>query len=186
MKKLIALAAFFIGFNASAGIISIELNDTDINIGDTLSISINAIDFDETDNFFFDFEFLTSLLMLDENSVSSDLVLLPVGSMDDGLIVEAVDFIGLGFNFVDFFMPVNGNFNIASFNLTAMQTGTSNFEIASFFSIGAFDDYDVIFSGTNSINITSQAVPEPSSVAMMMLAGFAMFSSRRKLANKTK
>ena len=188
MKKIITLIAFFISLNANAGLITVDFSDTELSVGDALTISINAVDFEETDSFYFDFEFLTSMFMLDESSVSSDyLTIIPEGSFDDGLLVNTIDDIGLEFDFFDSFLPVSGNFNIASFTLTVMQADTSSFEITNFFSYGSVNDdnYGKDFN-SKGINLTSQAVPEPSSVAMMMLAGLFMFSSRRKLANKTK
>ena len=179
MKKFITMMTFLIGFNANAGMISVDISDTDVAVGETVTVTINAEDFDFTDMFDFDFGFDNSLFSFDSNSLSSDLALFD--GLDPWLGLEVVtQSFGLSFDFLgDFNAPVDGNFTIASFNLTATASGVDMFSLSEFFSFGAFDDYDVAYTSGNNMSVTSQSVPEPASMALFLLAAIALVSTRR-------
>jgi len=183
MKKFIAMLTLFIGFSANAGLLTIDLSSDEVSVGDSVSVTINASDFDETEMFWLDLNFDTSVMSYDAGSLSSELTLAENDPMFNGLEVSAENY-GLAANFFtdDFSLMATGDFVLASFNLVADSEGFTNFSITNFFNPSAFDDYTIAFSGADSINVTSTvAVPEPSSVFMMMIAGFALVSTRRKV-----
>ncbi|PKG83775.1 hypothetical protein CXF85_09720 [Colwellia sp. 75C3] len=186
MKKIIttittlstSIVALLFAVNANAGLLNIDFSADDIKVGQSVTVTINAQDFDATDMFDFDLNFDNSILAFDETSLNSDL-LLPDADMDmfDGLEVANQDW-GLSFDFTDSVMSADGNFMLVSFDLIATAAGMSNFALVDFWNIEAFTEYDIVFSGSDSINVS--VVPEPSTVFMMMLAGFALFNMRRQ------
>ncbi len=186
MKKLITLMTFILAFNANAGIINIDITDTTVNNGESIAVTLNAQNFDETDSFDFDFNYDNSIFSYQASSLSSGLDIFD--NQDPWLGLEVAQWgFGLSFDFLgDEFAPIDGSFVIASFNLKSINEGSSTFDVSDFFSWGAFDVYDVTFSNSNAVSVASaaQAVPEPSSIAIMMIAGIALFSSRKKLINK--
>ncbi|ALO35803.1 hypothetical protein CMT41_14555 [Colwellia sp. MT41] len=182
MKKFIAMLTLLIGFNANAGLLTIDISADEVSVGESVLVTISASNFDETDMFWFDFNFDNSVVSYDASSLSSGLTLADDNINFNGLEVSAEDF-GLAFNFFtdDFSIRAAGDFVLASFNLIAGSEGFTDFSIANFFNPSAFDDYTIAFSGASSVNVSSAvAVSEPSAVFMMMLAGFALVSSRRK------
>ncbi len=182
MKKFIAMLTLLIGFNASAGIITVDFSNENVAVGDTVSVTINVTDFDETDLFYFDFNFDNTVMAFNSASLTSDLTLADSNSMFNGLSASAESF-GLGFEFAtdDFSLMAAGDFVLASFNLTASAGGLANFSITDFINFAAFDDYTIAFSGADAINVASATVPEPSSMALLLLAGLGFTSSRRKV-----
>jgi hypothetical protein len=186
MKKLITLITFLLALNANAGLINIDIVETNIDNGDSIAVTINALNFDETDMFDFDFVYDNLIFAYQASSLTSGLNIFDNQAPWLGLEVVERGF-GLSFDFWgDILAPVDGSFTIASFNLTATNEGASTFNVRDFYSFGAFDDYDVTFSNSSAVSVSSaaQAVPEPSSIAIMMIAGLALFTSRKKLANK--
>jgi hypothetical protein len=181
MKKFIAMLTLLIGFNANAGLLTIDLSSDDVAVGDSVLVTINASDFDETDYFSFDFNFDSPVMSFADYSLSSDLTLADNDPMFNGLSTLDEDY-GLFFEFAaDDGTFAEGNFVLASFNLTANTAGFTDISIADFFNPSAFDDYTIAFSGADSVNVSDAvAVSEPSAAFMMMLAGFALVSSRRK------
>jgi hypothetical protein len=175
------LACALFGFNANAGLITVAVDTDQINIDESVSISISAQNFEETDGFFFDFLFDDTLLNYNNNSLTSDLFI--YDGLDPFWGLSVAEFSGgLGFDFqTDFFTPVEGDFNIASFTLTGISAGTSLFELTDFFSYGASFDYDVEYTTFSSVTVNSTSVPEPSSVVLMLLAGIALVNGRRKI-----
>lgn len=180
MKKIFAMLAFLIGFNAQAGLITVELSSDEIDSADSVSVILKASDFDETDGFFFDFTFDNSILGYEASSLTSDLFIFDNQSPFYGLAVTEMAS-GLGFDFLtDMFTPVEGDFTLASFTLTGLSAGTSLIGLVDFFSYGAFSDYDVEYTTFSSVTVNSTSVPEPSSVILMLLAGVALVNGRRK------
>lgn len=178
---LTAVIALLFTVNANAGLINIELSTDSLNVGDSVNITLSAENFDTTDMFWFDLNFDNSILAYNELSLSSDLTLADVNmGIYDGL-VTSTDSFGLSFDFLDFFMPADGDFMIASFELIATAKGISDLSLTDFFSATALIDYDVVFTDSNSITVGSVAVSEPSTLFMMMLAGFALVSAHRKV-----
>lgn len=181
MKKFIAMLTLLIGFNASAGLITVDFSTANIAVGDTVSVTINATDFDETDLFYFDFYFDNAIMAFNDASLSSDLTLASANPMLNGLSASKEGF-GLGFEFAtdDLSLMAIGDFMLASFSLTASSAGLANVAIIDFINFSAFNDYTIIFTGTDTINVSSATVPEPSSIALVLLAGLGFIRSRSK------
>lgn len=184
MKKFIAMLTLLIGFNANAGLLTIDLSADEVSVGESVLVTINAQGFDETDMFWFDFNFDNSVVSYDDSSLSSGLTLADDDPMFNGLEVSAEDF-GLAFNFFtdDFSLMAAGDFVLATFSLTADSAGFTDFSI---FDLVVFDEfgetapYSVDFSGASSVNVSTSSIPEPTSAALLMLAGLAFANSRRK------
>lgn len=49
MKKLIAVLALLVGLSANASIINIEISDTNVSVGETVSVSLLATNFEDFD-----------------------------------------------------------------------------------------------------------------------------------------
>lgn len=186
MKKFIAMLTLLIGFNANAGLLTIDLSTDNLSIGDSVSVTISATDFDDSVEFWFDLNFDTSVMSYAQSTLSSDLALVDYDSgMYDGLEVTSEGY-GLAFGFSTFDPTLNaaGDFVLASFDLVADSAGFTDFSIfdlAVFDAFGETAPYTVAFSGASSVNVnTAVAVSEPSAVFMMMLAGFALVNTRRK------
>jgi hypothetical protein len=178
MKKFIAMLTLLIGFNANAGLLTIDLSTDEVAVGDSVLVTINASGFAETDNFWFDFGFDNSVMSYDASSLSSGLTLGDDTNDWNGLEVRPVDSIlEMEFASDDTSIMASGDFVLASFYLIADVAGSTVLSMADLYGPG---DYTINFSGADSINVSTVAVPEPSTVFMMMLAGFALVSTRRK------
>ena len=188
MKKFIAMLTLLIGFNANAGLLNVDFSSNDVKVGETVSVTISAQDFDATDYFEFFLNFDTTMLGYDEVSLDSDL--LEADESIDGFsgldITPQFSELWLEYNNDDF--SSDGSFMLASFDLIAVTEGATSFELSDFFNqeeysaVYGVSDYEINYNGLNvgSSSINVSAVPEPSTVFMMMLAGFALVSSRRK------
>jgi len=189
MKKFIAMLTLLIGSNANAGLLNVDFSSNDVKVGETVSVTISAQGFDATEYFDFALNFDNTILGYDEVSLDSDL--LEVDESNDGF--SGLDIMPeLSELFVSFdnsVMSLDGSFMLASFDLTALTDGVTSFELSNFFNqeeystVWGVSDYEINYNGVNvgSSSINVSAVPEPSTVFMMMLAGFALVSSRRKV-----
>ena len=185
MKKFIAMLTLLIGFNANAGLLTIDLSADEVSVGESVLVTINAQGFDETDMFGFDLNFDNSLMAYVSSSLTSDLALIDTSmGMLDGLEVEEYDSsLAFGFSTYDLSLMAAGDFVLATFNLTADSAGFTDFSISDFFVFDEFGEtaaYSVAFSGASSVNVSASSIPEPTSAALLMLAGLAFVSSRRK------
>ncbi len=171
MKKFFMMLVLMIGFNANAGLITLDTTNDVVAIGDTVSIEINAQDFDFTDTFSFSLTYDSSLFSYDEFSLMSDLFFTnPFGFFE----VNAFDGY-IAFSFLDLDPLPSGNFNLASFNLTALAEGFSGFAFTGVeFYEGGFFPVIVDSSSTASV----QAVPEPATWLILLLA-LAVMSRKR-------
>jgi len=186
MKKFIAMLTLLIGFNANAGLLTIDISSNDVVVGDSVSVTISASDFDESDMFWFDFNFDNSVMSYDNSSLNSGLALSDDNAESNGLAARPEDY-GLAFLFStdEFLLNASGDFVLASFNLIADAAGVVDFSIFDLAVFGDFeetDPYTVAFTGSDSVNVNanSVSVPEPSTVFMMMFASFALVSARRQ------
>ncbi|GAC32604.1 PEP-CTERM sorting domain-containing protein [Paraglaciecola polaris] len=182
MKKVLLLVcAMFVG-SANANMINIDLSDPNPSVGDTVSVNINMTGITEDFTAFFTgFLFDSSLFEYVDGSVSSDFPLYDpfTGS---GLDVDSSSSGLLSLNlFEDFVAPViygAGDYLVASFNLLAISEGQSSFSLAqtSLFA----PDFGPETALDTSASGASIAVPAPGSMALMGLAGLALFGLRRK------
>lgn len=186
MKKFIAMLTLLIGFNANAGLLTIDISSDDVSVGDSVVVTISASNFDDSDMFWFDFNFNNSIMSFNDSSLSSYLTLVDDNADFNGLAVTPEDY-GLEFYFStdDFLLNASGDFVLASFNLLADAAGVVDFSIFGLSVYGEFeetDPYTVAFTGSDSVNVSanSVSVSEPSTVFMMMFASLALVSARRQ------
>jgi len=178
MKKFIALLTFLLGLNANAGLISVDISDADVSVNDSILVTINAVGFGLTDMIEFDLEYDDSLFNFDSASLTSDLVLFDGLDPLLGLEVAAQAF-GLSFDYTG--APISDNFVLASFNLTATALGQSMFTISNSFDYSVFDEYAIEYTSDNNISVAAKSVPEPTSIAVFLLAGLALLTNRKSI-----
>jgi len=164
MKKFILIISLLFGFNAHAGLITIELSDTDVMVGESITVNLTASDFSPFDTFDFDFSFDKSLFAFEAGSLSSDLSLIPPLSFG-----AAENINGLAISFVDFFPYLTADFLLASFKITATSAGIADFYLSNvkFYDFGTPLIFDT--SAQASANISAE-VPEPSTWVLMLSA----------------
>jgi hypothetical protein len=169
MKKLIAALALFVGLNVNAGIISIETSDTNVDIGETVSVTLNATGFGDFDFFGFDFNFNTSVFSYDASTLMTDLDPLSIFEVN-----QVAD--GMAFSFTDVII-VSGDLMLASFDLIALSAGATAFSIGD----ALFGDF---FAGTDLTVDTSAMqrvqVSTPATLGIFAIAAFAFAGFRRK------
>ncbi|NRA72265.1 MAG: PEP-CTERM sorting domain-containing protein [Gammaproteobacteria bacterium] len=178
MKKFIAIMALILGFSANASLLTIDVQSNEVNVGDSLTVTINAQNFVDTDIFWVDFAFDTSVFSFDSASLTTDLTLFDGVDPFYGLEFESQSD-GISFNFLtDLFTPVTGDFVLASFDLIAMAVGVSDFgATGSDYAV----DYSASYVGTSLTQVNAAvSVPEPSIALMMLVAGFALVRVNRK------
>lgn len=180
MKNFILFILFIISMKANAGIITVNLSADSVATNSAITVEITGSNFVESDMFWFDFNFDNSLFSFDSSSLISGLTLVDNSlGLFDGVEVTSETF-GLGFLFSDIFAPVSGSFNIATFNLVAIASGTSVFGISDLDGLATdfnvTPSYEVNFSSGNSVSSEATSVPEPSTlfIALMALAFFLM------------
>jgi hypothetical protein len=192
MKKFIAMLTLLIGFNANAGLITVDFSNDDVVVGDSVVVTINASGFDLTNFFYFDFNFDNTVMAYDAGSLSSGLILSANNVDFYGLVVEEyIDDNLLAFEFLSYDPSISavGDFVLASFSLIASAEGEPHFSISDFWNpegVNQGDDYTIGFSvdgsiSDGSINVAAATVPEPSSMALLLLAGIGLTRSRRKV-----
>jgi hypothetical protein len=175
MKKFICALTFIIGFSVNAGTITIELSDSNVNVGDSVQVSLLATGFDPFDTFDFDFDFDISLFSYDDTtSLTSDLLAVPPFAFDVNQVPD-----GMALSFLDFNLYAGGDFLLASFDLLALAPGDSLFSLSDLlFSDSSTSTIDVNSDSVAQSSVTT--VSEPGSLALFGLAGLALFGFRRK------
>jgi len=177
MKKLITALVFFIGLHAQAGLISVELDNINVNVGDVVGVTIVGTDFDAFDALNVDVEFDTTLFSLDELSLGGDLY----DTADFTSFLSSQSF-GAAFSFLDFAPFAGGDFIIATFNITALELGTSKFTLANISASDFFSGAIDASASTDVVNGTiSTSVPAPQSLALFALTLVGLFGFRQKL-----
>ncbi|WP_158970445.1 hypothetical protein [Paraglaciecola sp. L3A3] len=181
MKKFIATLALFVGLQANAGIIGLELSDTNTNVGENVQVTLSGTGFDAFDTFNLEVEFDTSLFSFNPLSVGGDLF-------------DAIPFIfevteqayGIAISFIDFIPFVGGDFTIATFDLTAMAKGDTDFELANIEAYDYFAPIDAAEEANLDVSIaiadstTSTEVSAPATLGLFALATFGICALRRK------
>lgn len=190
MKKIILTLLLALSFTSKAGIITTNLETTEVAENGKISVEINGSDFVETDMFWFDFKFDTSIFKLTLDSISSSLNLVNTASgMFDGLEIIERSF-GLEFTYSDP-TPVVGSFNVAKFELTALKAGNSDFavtDIDGFPTDFSVADYSAAYGNGQSVAVAAVAanVSEPSSIAFLLMSvtGLLLLNRRKQNASK--
>lgn len=172
MKKLIAVLAFFVSLSANANIITVNLSETDVEVGDTVTVSLLADNFDYFDTFDFKFDFDTSIFSYDPTSLLSNV---SAGILEVNQVAN-----GMALTFVDFFTAYEGNLLLASFNLTVIGAGTSDFSFSDvYFEDAAFQSVLTVDS-SSSASAEANAVSAPATLGLFAIALFALAGFRRK------
>ena len=179
MKNLLMALLLTIGFQANAGLISLNVSSGNVAVGESISVDIIASGFTDSDTFNFDLNYDTSVFSFDSTSLLSDL------SLSNPLaIFEVNEFTGyLAFSFLDF-DSFSGDFTLASFTLNTLSEGNSQlvFDNVSFYQ-GGFSPITV--DSSSSVSIQAQqatSVPEPAMLFMLPLAFVLMMRKKLKLS----
>lgn len=171
MKKLIAALVFFIGFSAQAGVISIELDDTNVEVGDTTQMTVSGTGFSPFQSLDIQIEFDTNLFTFDAGSVGGDLFdALPI------LFSVTEQAYGVAISFLDFFDFTAPDFVVATFDLLAIADGTTDFELVKADAGDFFGPVDAVADDTSVI----AKVSAPATISLFAIAGLALFGFRRK------
>lgn len=169
MKKLIAIFALFVGLSANANMISIEISDTNVSVGEVVSVNLLATNFEDFDTFDFDFDFDTSVFNYDPTSLAS--------ALDFGLVFEVNQVAdGMALSFLDFF-PVSGSFLLASFDLIAVGEGSTSF---SFSDVSFSDSFFATDLEVNTSARDAAKVSAPATLGLFAMAAIALIGFRRK------
>ncbi|QHJ09995.1 hypothetical protein FX988_00204 [Paraglaciecola mesophila] len=175
MKKLIALITLFIGLQAQAGLISLELDSNDVSMGDTIELSIIGSGFSSFDSLSVNVEFDTALFELDESSLGGDLF-----DTSPFRFVVSSQIFGVALSYLDFAAFMGGDFVIARFNLTATALGQSSFLLSDMVAGEFFSGPLMVISESDPIAVTISAteVSEPNSLAVLLTLGFVLMGVR--------
>jgi hypothetical protein len=190
MKKFIALMTLIVGFQANAGLISIDLSNDSPSIGESIEVTVTGTDFAPFDTLDLNIEFDTSLFAVDNLDLLGDIDSAFVGgdlASSGGILALSSQAFGVALSFVDFALFAGGDFTLASFNITAIESGDSNFAPAAIVA-GAFD----FFSGSlTPIDVTAAdqdvsasvvaEVPVPAIWSLMGFAFVLMVMRHRKI-----
>jgi len=185
MNKFFMITAFILSIvlsgQVSAGMITVSVDQDSVTVGESVELTLSATDFDEFDVFDLDINFNTALFNLMPQTFESDLP-------DFSLLWNQVTN-GVAISFVDFF-PSSGDFLLAKFELTALESGSTNFDVVvDEFSLS--DPLDIFapatpvhaqVSGQASTLVTS--VSEPGMLSIMFLSLIALISRNKKVIHK--
>lgn len=185
MKKLIAALVCFISFSAQAGVISVELSESNPIVGETVQVNILGSGFDAFDALNVDLEFDTSLFAVDNLDIFGDIDATTVGSdlavdgwaANGGFLALSAQTFGVALSFLDFDVFAGGDFTIASFSLTAIASGVSDFALINILA----DDF--LFGPVDAVAsdvAVSAEVSAPATISLFAIAGLALFGFRRK------
>jgi len=173
MKKLLATALLFIGFTASANVISIDVSETQVEVGEVVTVSITGSNFDFFDVFDLNFNFDTSLFSYDATTLDSGLPF-AFDPIFPSLTVSEQTF-GLAISFLEF-TGIAGSGLIASFDLTAIAQGISSFSFSDVLFSDTFlqTELDVDFSDAEQVKVSA-----PVTLGLFGLSALVMFGLRR-------
>jgi hypothetical protein len=171
-NKLLAVLTLFVGFQVNANMIEIELDSTQVQPNDILSINLITNFTDPVDEFDFDFLFDTSVFSFVAGSESTDL---PNDGFD-AIFSIAGNATGLGLGFIDFSSFLSGEYFI-SFDLKANVAGASTFDLAvnTLYSFIADQDYQLA-----AVEQKSATVSAPATLGLFVIALIAFAGFRRK------
>ncbi|MDO6537292.1 cohesin domain-containing protein [Alteromonas stellipolaris] len=176
MKKLFTFITLLIGFQAQAGLISIELDTSNVIVGDTVEVSVIGTGFTSFDTLSLDIAFDTDLFELDALSIGGDLY----DSLPFIFNVTPQAF-GVAVAYLDFVAFSGGDFTIVRFNVNALDAGQSNFNmeniIAAEFVAGELDV--AIGSGQASATVNAVNVIAPNTLSIILMVAITFMGVRR-------
>ncbi len=183
MKTFLMIIGFVLAMASSgqvnAGLITVSVDQETIAVGETVELTLSATDFDEFDFFDVDINFDTALFSVMPETFESNL--------SEFSLVWSQLTGGLAISFVDFF-PTSGDFLLAKLDLTALKSGSTNFDLV--VDEFALSDPLDIFAPATPINVevagqaftSVTSVPEPGTLSIMCLALMALISRYRKVS----
>lgn len=180
MKKFIVVLGLLFSMQSFANIISIGLIDTDVEVGETVTVTLEGNNFEAFDTFSFDFLFDENLFVFAGAQASN----LP-NDESDSFLTLGTDTQGLvGVGFFDFFATFAGDFFV-SFDLDVLASGASSFSINNQFTYFAneADSTELSVEDALSVNVQASAVKvsEPGAI-VLLIAAFALFAGFRRKA----
>lgn len=178
MKNLIAALALMVSFTANANLITVEISDDAISLGDTVQVTVLASMLEDFDTFGFELEFDTSVLTYDASSFYSDLTV-----FSDFIFDVSSQPYGFAFSFLNFFAVPADDYVLARFDLSAVTEGTSGFSLTNVVA-GLFDP-QTLEVNTLQVQVDPQNpsvdVPEPVSLAVIAIGLLGFTGLRRKV-----
>ncbi|MFW8590610.1 hypothetical protein ACOI22_07405 [Glaciecola sp. 2405UD65-10] len=177
MKTLLIALSLLVGFSANANIISVSVDNTEVQVGESIDASVVVDMTDAFDTLYFELEFDTSVFEYDANSFSSNL--------DFAFIAELTSqTYGVSFYMLDFIGAFPSNYVASSFSLTAISEGVTSFDIVSFVAgLGGSDTATPISIDTTvptTTEVSPAVVSAPSAIALFAAAVLAFAGFRRK------
>jgi len=151
--------------------LSITVDSPTVNAGDTVTINLNVADAVNLTSWQFDLNY--NPLLLQANSVTEGSFLSSAGStlFIPGFIDNTAGLIGGMSGFFTDLIPPSGSGVLATIEFTALASGLSPLTLSNVF----VDGLDSGFTVTNG----SATVPEPSSLALLLLGGLTLWGMRR-------
>ncbi len=176
MKKFIAALALFVGFTANANMITLEISDNAVSVGETIQVTVLGSFSEEFDSLFFDVEFDTSALTFVESSFSSDLTDYVDGTFDIFAVSPGPFGLSLALLLALFSLPITeGDYMLPQFDLTAQPDGYTSLsltnEIVASVNAPFGSDVDVV-RGTQSVAVSAPATWSLFAIDVLGLAGF--------------
>lgn len=193
MKKLLLTLASVLAFNSQAAVISVDLADSEISVGETTTVNITGLFDAQTEAF--DFALLrvffdNSSLLVDNASFASDL---PSDELNLDPYVEIMENAGeVSMGWYSLFEGLYTNpveFSLFSFNVTATSVGVFDFTFDAsdmlnldFFDSATFAPITYVLNESSlTVNeATSAEVSAPQSVLLLSLALGGMLVLRRR------
>ena len=193
MKKLLLTLASLLAFNTQAAVISVDLADSEISVGETTTVNITGLFDAQTEAF--DFALLrvffdNSSLLVDNASFASDL---PSDELNLDPYVEIMENAGeVSMGWYSLFEGLYTNpveFSLFSFNITATSVGVFDFtfDASDMLNLDFFDSATfapityVLNEGSLTVNeATSAEVSAPQSALLLSLALGGMLVLRRR------
>jgi hypothetical protein len=173
INKLIAVLAIFVGFQASANVIEIELDKTQVGPNEILNVNLVANFTDPVDEFDFDFLFDTSVFSFVDGSASTDL---PNDGFDT-IFSIAANPTGVGMGFIDFVGGFLDGEYFINFDLMADAAGDSSFDLAVNKLYSFYEDQDYQLA---AVEQKSATVSAPATLGLFVIALIAFAGFRRK------
>ncbi|MBU3022048.1 cohesin domain-containing protein [Aestuariibacter sp. A3R04] len=174
MKWLIALCILSVGLPAYAGIISVELSDSQLSVGESVDVSIQGTGFSAFDSLNVELEFDTDMFDFNVASVGGDLM-----DASPFILDVSPQPYGIALSFLDFTPYTGGNFTVATFSLTALVTGETAFKLVNALA-GDF------FTGPLAVEISPPAVtarvtevPGPATFGLLSVILVVMLGMRK-------
>ena len=185
MKKLILVLLAAMTFNANAALITLTTDKAEYNVGDTINVTVNALDLlpNGVKTFFYGFNssiaINSSLISYDVNSVQD------LGALGD---MPELNLSNNAFNFVSLnaIQNINAIFNpffngaeaaqtgldaisLFSFQLMALDVGTVELSLFEAQLSNAFG-FPLLGVGNEGVSFNIAEVPAPNSLAIVLLA----------------